>query len=237
VDGVIQNRRIMVKSGIVKSLVFILVIFLLNLISICLFAQNMEPLKIELPFPMFIGTPQNFNVDKLEMPSEIPRPPFYAPVGTENVALGKYIESTDEEPLIGDIELITDGDKEATDGSFVEFRSGKQYITIDLESVHEIYAILIWHFHKKARVYKDVIIQVSSDPDFVIDVETLFNNDHDNSSGLGVGEDLHYVETHEGKLIDAKGVHGQYVRLYSNGNTYNELNHYIEVEVYGKQVE
>jgi len=24
------------------------------------------------------------------------------------------------------------------------------------------------------------------------------------------------------------------VRLYSNGNTSNEMNHYIEVEVYGK---
>ena len=91
--------------------------------------------------------------------------------------------------------------------------------------------------HKKARVYKNVIVQVSSDPDFIIGVETLFNNDHDNSCGLGVGEDLHYVETHEGKLIDARGVHGQYVRLFSDGNTYNELNHYIEVEVYGKPVE
>ncbi|MFC2124819.1 hypothetical protein ACFLU5_08415 [Bacteroidota bacterium] len=186
---------------------------------------------------MFIGTPQNFNVDKLEMPSVVSRPPFYAPAGTENIAYEKFIESTDEDPIIGENELITDGDKEATDGSFVEFRSGNQHITIDLESTHEIYAILIWHFHKKARVYKDVIVQVSDDPDFIIDTSTLFNNDHDNSSGLGVGEDFHYVETHEGKLIDAKGAHGQYVRLYSNGNTYNELNHYIEVEVYGKPVE
>ena len=82
-------------------------------------------------------------------------------------------------------------------------------------------------------MYKDVIVQISDDPDFVIGVETLFNNDHDNSSGQGVGNDLHYVETHEGKLIDCRGVHGQYVRLYSNGNTSNDLNHYIEVEVHG----
>ena len=38
----------------------------------------------------------------------------------------------------------------------------------------------------------------------------------------------------EGKLIDAKGVKGRYVRLYSKGNTTNKLNHYIEVEVFGK---
>ena len=36
------------------------------------------------------------------------------------------------------------------------------------------------------------------------------------------------------KLIDAKGFQGRYVRCYSKGNTNNDLNHYIEVEVYGK---
>ena len=48
---------------------------------------------------------------------------------------------------------------------------------------------------------------------------------------------MHYVETAEGKLIDAKGVQGRYVRLYSKGNNNNDLNHYIEVEVYGKPVQ
>ena len=43
-----------------------------------------------------------------------------------------------------------------------------------------------------------------------------------------------YIETHFGKLIDAKGVKGRYVRLYSNGNTTNKFNDYIEVEVFGK---
>ena len=47
---------------------------------------------------------------------------------------------------------------------------------------------------------------------------------------------MHYVETSEGKLIDTKGVATRYVRLYSNGNTNNDLNHYIEVEIYGKPV-
>jgi hypothetical protein len=26
----------------------------------------------------------------------------------------------------------------------------------------------------------------------------------------------------------------QYVRLYSNGNTANDMNHYIQVEIYGQ---
>jgi len=79
-----------------------------------------------------------------------------------------------------------------------------------------------------------VVVQVADDPDLISNVRTVFNNDHDNSSGLGVGQDLHYVETAEGKLIDAKGARARYIRLYSSGNNSNDLNHYVEVEVYGK---
>ncbi|UCC23722.1 MAG: hypothetical protein JSW23_08455 [Planctomycetota bacterium] len=183
---------------------------------------------------MFVGTPQNIQVPKLEKPLGKPRPPFLAPAGTENVALGKSIASSDEEPIIGEIEMITDGDKEAADGSYVELGPFLQDVIIDLGVQHDIYAILLWHFHKQARVYFDVVVQVADDPDFITNVRTVYNNDHDNSAGLGVGSDMHYVETSEGRLIDAKGVRARYVRLYSNGNSSNELNHYIEVEVYGK---
>ena len=79
-------------------------------------------------------------------------------------------------------------------------------------------------------------MQVSDDPDFITNVETLFNNDHDNSLGLGAGKDKNYIETNEGKLINAKGTQARYVRLYSNGNHKNDMNHYLEVEVYGKPV-
>ena len=44
---------------------------------------------------------------------------------------------------------------------------------------------------------------------------------------------MHYVESSEGKLLDAKGVTGRFVKLYSRGNTNNDLNHYIEIAVYG----
>jgi hypothetical protein len=77
-------------------------------------------------------------------------------------------------------------------------------------------------------------VQVSDDKDFKTGVTTLFNNDHDNTAGLGAGKDMAYVETSEGKLVDAKGVKARYVRLYSNGNTTSELNHYVEVEVFGQ---
>lgn len=194
------------------------------------------PVDIVLPRPMFVGTPQDARVPNLEKPLGKPRPPFLAPAGTTNVALGKPVASSDEEPIIGELEMVTDGDKEAADGSYVELGPFVQDVTVDLEATHEIYAIVMWHYHKEARVYFDVIVQVADDPDFITNVRTLFNNDIDNTAGIGVGEDMHYTETNEGKLIDAKGLKARYVRLYSNGNTSNDLNHYIEVEVYGKPV-
>lgn len=197
---------------------------------------GMVPIDIKLPKPMFVGTPTSTSVPNLEKPLGKPRPPFLAPAGTTNVALGKPVASSDEEPIIGDIEMITDGDMEAADGSYVELGPFVQNVTIDLEGMYEIYAIIVWHYHKQARVYFDVIVQVADDPDFITNVRTLFNNDIDNSAGIGVGKDMHYTETNEGKLIDAKGVKARYVRLYSNGNTGNDLNHYIEVAVYGKPV-
>jgi hypothetical protein len=197
------------------------------------------PVEIKLPNAMFVGTPQDARVPNLEKPTGKARPPFLAPEGTKNVALDKPVASSDEEPIIGEIEMITDGDKEAADGSYVELGPFRQDVTVDLEAMHEIYAIVIWHYHKEARVYFDVVVQVADDPDFITNVKTLFNNDIDNSAGFGVGKEMHYTETNEGKLLDvlAKGIKARYVRLYSNGNTSNDLNHYIEVAVYGKPVE
>jgi len=202
-----------------------------------LVAEDLKPINIELPKPMFVGTPENMNVPNLEKPLGKARPPFLAPVGTKNVAFEKPVDSTDPEPVIGELEMLTDGDKEAADGSFVEFGPMVQNVTIDLEGKYTIYAIVLWHFHKQPRVYFDVIVQVADDAQFTQNVQTIFNNDINNSASQGKGSDKHYVETAEGKLIDTKGVQGRYVRCYSNGNNNNDLNQYIEVEVYGKPVQ
>ncbi len=194
---------------------------------------DMVPLKLKLPKKMFVGTPKNIKSDNLEKLRKGPRPPFMVPKGTVNLALKKTVTGSDDFPIIGELDFVTDGDKEGSDGSFVEFGPGVQHVQIDLEKAGEIYAIVVWHYHANARVYKDIVIQVSDDPDF-IKPTTIFNNDHNNSAGLGKGKDREYIEVNDGKLIDAKGAKGRYVRLYSNGNTSNEINHYIEVEVYGK---
>jgi hypothetical protein len=200
---------------------------------------GLVPIDIKLPKPMFVGTPQDTKVPYLEKPLGKARPPFLAPEGTKNVALGKPVTSSDEQPIIGEISMITDGDKEAADGSYVELGPQVQYVTIDLQNMYNIYAIVVWHYHKQARVYFGVVVQVADDADFITNVRTVYNNDIDNTDGLGVGKDLRYTETNEGKLIDllSQGVKARYVRLYSNGNTSNDLNHYIEVEVYGKPVQ
>ena len=198
---------------------------------------KLVPVKVVLPRPLFVGTQQDIRASRIKPVQTEPGPPFLAPVGTKNVALGKPVSSSDPEPIIGELAMVTDGDKEAGEGSFVELGPLLQHVTIDLQAEHAIYGLRVWHYHQQPRVYFDVVIQVASYPNFATDVKTIFNNDMDNSSGLGLGKAMHYVDTHFGELFDAKGIHGRYVRLYSRGNTTNDLNHYIEVEVYGKPVD
>lgn len=194
---------------------------------------DLEPIKLELPQPSYASTPLNYYRANLETPGFKDRPPFLAPKGVVDISKGKPVTSS-VAPNMGKLELITDGDKQYADKAIVGVGSGTQYVQIDLGAVHELYAIVIWHFHANQRVYFDVVVQVSDDAEFKKDVNTVFNNDDDNSSGLGVGQNNEYVETHEGKLIDTKGVKGRYLRLYSKGNTTDDVNHYIEVEVFGK---
>jgi hypothetical protein len=153
-------------------------------------------------------------------------------MGTANVALGRPVTSSDREPIIGELNYVTDGEKRGWDGDFVELGPLTQWVQIDLGDRCAIYAVLFWHYFAEERLYHDVVVQVSDDPDFVKDVRTIYNNDFDNSSGLGIGKDLEYVEDNRGRLIDAGGVKGRYVRLYSRGNTSNDQSHYVEVEVY-----
>jgi len=197
-------------------------------------AQDKVVLKTDLPKPLFLGTPVPINVPNLEPKLEGDRPDFLVPAGTTNLALGKTVTSSDTNPITGTLDLITDGDKEGDEGSWVELGLGKQWVQIDLEKEADIYALMVWHYHSQERVYFDVVAQVSDDPKFEAGVTTIYNNDSANELGFGAGGDRPYIETYRGKLIDAKGVKGRYVRLYSKGNTTNKMNHYIEVEVFGK---
>jgi hypothetical protein len=188
---------------------------------------------------------------------------FLVPQGTKLLSRGVKVTSSDDDPIIGKLEMITDGNKEPLEEFFyyVELGPGLQWVQLDLVKPHALYAILVWHYYLPysydyiecpccyfhwPRLYQDVVVQISNDPAFKKNVTTVFNNDRDNSSGLGKGEDDTYIETIEGRWINSKGVKGRYVRLYSHdfSSYYNNIdgttwtngvfNNYIEVEVYGK---
>jgi hypothetical protein len=201
-------------------------------------ADEQVPLKLDLPKPLFVGTPRPIEMPNLEPPvADGKRPALLVPAGTALLSKGRTVTTSDGSPVIGELEFITDGDKSGIDGSYVEFGPGVQWVQIDLGATANLAAIAVWHFHSQARVYHAVVVQVSGDPEFKTGVRTLYNNDHENSAKLGKGADLAYIETYQGRVIDARGAAARYVRLYSNGNTSDELNHYCEVEIYGQPVQ
>lgn len=195
---------------------------------------RMVPIEIELPKPQFQGTPAPIKLPHLEKMSGQKRPPFLAPEGTIILSANKPVTASDPFPVIGALAMATDGRKESVDGSYVELGPGLQWIQVDLGRKCTISAVVLWLFHAQPRVYHDVIVQVSDDQDFISEVTTIFNNDHDNTAGMGIGKDLAYIETYEGKLIDAKGVSGRFVRVFTHGNTTDEMNHFTEVGIWGK---
>ncbi len=194
-------------------------------------APKMVPLKVPLPKPRLIGTQVAVNVPNLDRgdgPTDV-----QVPEGAVNLALNKPVTSSDPAPIIGMLEQVTDGDIDGEDGYYVELDIGKQWVQIDLEKPATIYAVVAWHFYSQARSYKSVVVQISDDPEFEKGVTTVYNNDAKNVLGFGAGKDQPYIDTHKGRIFPVNGVKGRYVRLYSNGNTANENNHYIEVQVYG----
>ncbi len=197
--------------------------------------ETRAKLLLTLPKPQFVGTPKTIKSENLIAPSRHKRyiaPVIMIPEDAENLALNKSATSSDTMPIIGEISFLTDGDKEGSDGSFVELGPGKQYIQIDLGEESTLHAVALWHYHSEARVYHDVVVQVSNDPDFLESV-VIFNNYHDKSSGLVIGKDKEYIETNVGILFGCEEVKGRYIRFHSNGSTASEMNHYIEAEVYG----
>ncbi len=191
------------------------------------------PLKVDFPPPVLTGTPVPAKLTNLEAPNVKPAP-IMVPPGLTNLAKGKKVTSSDPAPVIGDLTLITDGDKDSEEGYFVELDRGLQWVQIDLGASAELYAIAVWHYHAQARAYLSVIVQVSDDPEFKKDVKILFNNDDQNRAGFGAGTSPAYLDKNTGRVIPANKAVARYVRLYSAGNTANELNHYIEVEVFGR---
>ena len=85
-------------------------------------AQDADRIRLPLvlPKPNFAGTPSNIPPGTtVEKPSGKPRPVPLVPRGTANLALHRKVTSG-KPPFSGSLDLITDGDKEAREGSTVE---------------------------------------------------------------------------------------------------------------------
>ena len=195
-------------------------------------ARPTEPLALQLPAPTLKGTPEDLpSGPNIEAYSDKPPTALQVPKGVKNVAAKKSVTSS-VKPFTGDLEQITDEKKEAFDYDSVEMKKGAQWVQVDLGESFAIHAIAVWHDHRYIQVMHDVIVQVSDDPEFKSGVTTLYNNDTDNSSGLGVGTDREYFESKFGRVVAGKGVKARYVRGYTKGGSLSALNCWQEIEVY-----
>jgi hypothetical protein len=197
-------------------------------------ATEWVPLVLKLPSPVFAGTPPAAPPGTTVETAPDKQEPLKIPKDAQNIAPASKITSSDKNATRADLAKITDGNKEAEGDDIVQMRKGLQWVQFDLGSNKEIYAIVIWHAHDIPKICRSVIVQAADDEDFTENVRTLFNNDRENSAGLGAGTDRQYFETFRGKTVDAKGARARYVRLYSNGSTESRLNEYTEVEIYGR---
>jgi len=196
--------------------------------------EELAPLNLVLPKPAFAGTKVEMQIGPNVEPLQTNRAPFLAPKDVVNLAANKKVTCSDANIMADKLAKIVDGDKKCETESIVLLRKGAQWVQIDLGQPSEVFAVVIWHAHDTLKIYHNVVVQISDKEDFSGNCVTLFNNDADNSAGRGAGADKEYFETNLGKLIDAKGAKGRYIRCYSKGNTESRMNEYTEVEVYGR---
>jgi len=191
-------------------------------------------IKPDFPRPMFVGSPAPLP----ELPPNMIEGNYSQerevriPRRVSLLSRGVPVTGSDPAPL-GEFSWITDGDKQGDDGYFVDLLPGQQWIQLDLGEPRELWLLWIWMYHKTGVIYKDVIIELATREDFR-DARIVFNNDHDDTSGMGAGRDTSWIETNLGRPIRLQGQRARFIRLYSNGRSVDDTNHWIEVEAYGR---
>ena len=103
------------------------------------FTASAATLTTEIPPEIIEGTPMPIKVQNL-VPAPKQAPSLDVPDGTVLLSEGKEVTGSDDFPIIGELEYITDGDKIGGEGYFTELMDGLQWIQIDLEASHEIAA-------------------------------------------------------------------------------------------------
>lgn len=143
------------------------------------------------------------------------------------------------------LSTVTDGNRSASEYALIATESTAKYIQLNLGEPHSITKVNILNDYnpEAPRTGKDLIVQLSNDPTFATGVTTIYNNDADNSAGLGAGTDAEYAEPPTGAGLTVtlgSPAAAQYVRYWANGHTrtqtnaYNAMNTPVEVEVYAQ---
>ena len=194
------------------------------------------PLEPPLPKPTFEGTPVDVRSPYREAyrGDGVPPPPLLVPEGTRVLSRGCPVTCNDPGAKKRDLACVTDGNKQYSPLAYLELAPGVRWIQVDLGTNAAIYAVCLWRERPEQCVCRDTVVQVSDDAAFASGVTPLFNNDYDDSAGLGKGADKEYYEDHFGRRIAGRGIRARYVRVTSNGNTSDPYNRFTEVEIYGK---
>jgi hypothetical protein len=195
-------------------------------------------------------------------PSEAPT--LKLPSGSTNLAYGRSITTNFPDPIMGQLDMITDGNKGVltysdgrlryidADNCYVEFspsihsmsgdeftKLGPRFVQFDFQESNFFDAIWIWAGYRDHGydVVRKLVIQISQDPKFATNPTTVFNCDTDNSLGFGLGSDRPFASSRFGKLIRIKPTLGRYVRIWCNGSVmFPRETRLVEIEIYGRPV-
>ncbi|QNK54901.1 fibronectin type III domain-containing protein [Paenibacillus sp. PAMC21692] len=162
-----------------------------------------------------------------------------------NVAMNKTVAASTSDLFGGSLGVVTDGQSANSSGyAGIRTTTGPQYYQIDLGAAYALGRLRIVNdWGSSASVYrtnKDVIVLLSNDPTFATGVTVVYNNDANNSVGLGAGTDPEFQEPPGGvgTWFDlGTPVNARYARVWGNGhvrvdNSSHAVNTPIEFEAY-----
>ncbi|WP_309122808.1 fibronectin type III domain-containing protein [Paenibacillus sp.] len=159
-----------------------------------------------------------------------------------NVALNKSVSASTTDLFGGALSVITDGvSTNSSAYAGIRTTSGPQYYQVDLGASYSLNTFRLvndWGASGIARTNKDVIVQLSNSATFASGATTVYNNDANNSVGLGTGTDPEYQESAAGLTIPlGTPVNARYARVWGSGhvrtdNTTHTVLTPIEFEAY-----
>lgn len=125
-----------------------------------------------------------------------------------------YVEKSDTY-----LTRVTDGDIASANYVGLVSTDGQPvYVTIDLGYVKELSCVVVWHYYADGRTYHNTKTQLSEDGSNWI---TIYDS-------TVSGE---YAETASGKsIILSSPIKARYIRDFTNGNTKNGGNHWVEIK-------